>query len=311
MALAEKINQKLGVSPLFVITGYEETIKLLSQNGFKYFVVNKEKSEVEEIIKLRSLPEKDILIIDKLNQDPVFINELKKHYTVVSFDDTGGGLKHADVVFNSVLDSNVERKNLYFGEKYFLIRDEIGKYNPQSKNISKTVNDIVINLGASDPFEINFMVANWLSDFEYSGNIHWVIGAAVGDKEKLIKKINSCKCNVLPIVDCKNIGELYFNSDLCISAAGFSLYEMACVGIPALSMCLYRHQVPTATKFEKQGCIFNLGHYEKIKKEKFETSFLKLINNESERSKMSLNGKKFVDGLGMERVVTQINQLFN
>ena len=107
------------------------------------------------------------------------------------------------------------------------------------------------------------------------------------------------------------MGKLYHRSDLCISAAGFSLYEMACAGLPALTICLYSHQIPTAKKFEETGATHNLGYYKDINEVALKAKLIKFLNDKSQRNSMSRNGKAFVDGLGMERIVEKIDNYIN
>ena len=241
MFLANQLFQKTGISPMFVISGYQETKDMLSQSNYKYIEINN-KDEVSEILKLSSSSKKDILIIDMLNRHKKFIKKLIERYTVISFDDTEGGARNSDIVFNSVLNVPIDRENYYFGPNYFLIRSEIAKYNTMKKKISSSVKNLLICLGGSDPCSVNLKMIDWLNGLEFSGKVEWVLGPSVNDKDLIIERFKSLNLNITPIIDYKDMGKLYFDAGLCISAAGFSLYEIACVGLPAITICLYPHQ---------------------------------------------------------------------
>tara|TARA_B100000959_G_C14583985_1_gene461154 strand:- start:105 stop:329 length:225 start_codon:yes stop_codon:yes gene_type:complete len=58
----------------------------------------------------------------------------------------------------------------------------------------------------------------------------------------IVERFKGLNLDITPIIDYKDMGKLYFDAGLCISAAGFSLYEIACVGLPAITICLYPHQ---------------------------------------------------------------------
>ena len=305
--LADYIYQKIGISPLFVISGYPETKSILKRSNLKYFEINC-KDETNEILKLSSSLRKDILIIDMMDREDDFIKTLVEKYIIVSFDDSKGGAKWSDVAINSVVGGPLNRKN-YYGSKYFLIRPEIYKYHLRDKTISSSVKKIIICLGGSDPCSINLILIEWLKGLAFSGQVEWVLGSTVKGKDLIIERFKSLNLDITPIIDYKNIGKLYFDADLCISAAGFSLYEMACVGLPAITICLYPHQIPTAKKFEKTGAICNLGYFKDITEVHFRTALYELFNDQSQRYSMSRNGKTFVDGLGIERVMDKMNNL--
>ena len=310
MFLANQLFQKTGISPLFIISGYQVTKDILSQNYYKYIEINN-KDEVSEILKLSSPSKKDILIIDMLNKHENFIKKLIERYTVISFDDTEGGARNSDIVFNSVFNVPMARENYYCGPNFFLIRSEIAKYNVMEKKISSSVKNLLICLGGSDPCSVNLKMIDWLNGLEFSGRVEWVLGPSVNDKDIIIERFNSLNLDITPIIDYKDIGKLYFDADLCMSAAGFSLYEIACVGLPAITICLYPHQIPTAKRFEDKGSICNLGYYKNVTDVHFKSALYKLFNDQPKRSSMSLNGKAFIDGLGMERVMDKLMNFIN
>jgi len=307
MDLSNHILKKTGFSPIFIISGYQDTKDVLKRTGFEYIEINNE-DEINEILKLGRSPEKDILIVDMCDRDDRFIKNLSEKYFVISFDDAAGGARYSDMVFNSVAGKPLKRDNFFYGTEYFLIRPEISKYNLKKKNISSSVKNILICLGGSDPCSLNLKMIDWLKSLKYSGKINWVLGPSVSDKDMIVERVKDLNLDITPIIDYKNMGKLYYHSDLSVSAAGFGLYEVACVGLPAVSVCLDSHQMKTAKKFEEKGCVLNLGHYKRFRHDTLKNTLLKLIDDRSLRSSMSRKGKAYVDGLGMERVLNKINE---
>lgn len=307
MFLADQLFKITNVFPLFLISGYQETKDILTQNNFKYKEIDVN-NEANEILKLSCSHKKDMLIIDMCDRDDRFINDLSGKYFIISFDDTKGGARYSDMVFNSVLGRSVKRNNFFYGTEYFLVRPEISKYNLREKKISSSVENLLICLGGSDPCSLNLMMVEWLNRLEFSGKVKWVLGPSVNNKDLIIKRFKNLNLDITPIIDYKYMGRLYYRSDLCICAAGFSLFEIACVGLPAITICLYPHQIPTVNKFEETGAICNLGFYKEIDGAKLKASLYALCCNQSKRASMSRKGKMFVDGLGIERVMAQINK---
>tara|TARA_B100001964_G_scaffold244050_1_gene324040 strand:+ start:18240 stop:19259 length:1020 start_codon:yes stop_codon:yes gene_type:complete len=310
MDLSHHILKNKGLSPIFIISGYQETLDSLNRASFKYIEIDNE-NETNEILEIGQSAKKDILIIDMCDKDEEFVERLLEKYFVISFDDKLGGAKWSDIVINSVVDSSNERKNHFCGPKYFLIRPEIAKYNLKYKKINDNVNKLLVCLGGSDPCSVNLMMIDWLEGLDFSGKIDWVLGSSVSGKELIIERLKNLKLDITPKINYIDMGKLYHRSDLCISAAGFSLYEMACAGLPALTICLYSHQIPTAKKFEETGATHNLGYYKDINEVALKAKLIKFLNDKSQRNSMSRNGKAFVDGLGMERIVEKIDNYIN
>tara|TARA_B100000315_G_C14584379_1_gene592136 strand:+ start:614 stop:1615 length:1002 start_codon:yes stop_codon:yes gene_type:complete len=308
MFLADRIYKKTNISPMFVISGYQETIDILKRNNLKYIEINN-KYEKREILKLSSSFRKDILIIDMMDRDENLIKKLVEKYIVISFDDTEGGAKYSDIIFNSLASKPLDRENYFYGHEYFFIRQEIAKYNKKHKKINSSVKNLLISLGASDPCSVNLMMIEWLKDLDYSGKIKWVLGSAVKEKNLIIERIKKLNLDIMPIIDYKDMGKLYYHADLCVCAAGFSLYEIACVGLPAVSISVYLHQTKNVRRFEENGSIYNLGYLKEIKESDVKNALYRLLCDQSQRSSMSKKGKTYVDGLGVERVMGKINQL--
>ena len=305
--MADHLHQKTGIQPMFVISGYQETKDLLDYNNLKYIEVNN-KDEANEILKLNSSSKKDILIIDMMEKDEEIIKRIREKFIVISFDDIEGGTRYSDIVFNSVVGAPLKRENYFYGPDYFLIRSEIKKYNVRDKAIPFTVKNLLIYFGGSDLCQINSLMIDWLRGFQYSGKIKWVLGPAVPDKDLIKERLKKINLDIVPLIDYKYMGKLYYNADLCVCAAGFGLYEIACTGLPAITICLYPHQIKTARKFEEKGLVCNLGYYKAVNGIILKKAICKLVTDQPLRSSMSKNGKTFVDGLGIERVMGKLNK---
>jgi spore coat polysaccharide biosynthesis predicted glycosyltransferase SpsG len=303
------LYQKTGVSPVFVIAGYPDTKRMLEQSNCKYVEINVE-NEVPEILHLNSSIKKDILIIDMCDREESYIKKLLEKFIVISLDDTQGGPECSDIVFNSVVGSHLKKKNYYYGTDFFLIRPEISQYHLMDKVISDTVRNLLICFGGSDPCSVNLMMLDWLKELKYAGKVDWVLGPSVANKDLIIERFKELDFEINPMIDYKDMGKLYFHSDLCITAAGFSLYEAACVGLPALTICLYPHQSGTAKRFEENGCVVNLGSYKKLNANTFKSELYKLLNDKTLRYKKKKNGKALVDGMGKNRVLDIISEFF-
>ena len=100
--------------------------------------------------------------------------------------------------------------------------------------------------------------------------------------------------------------------DVAVSAAGSTLYELCCVGVPILCYTLADNQIDMMTEFERRGFAFSIGDVRKTG-----LSILDIENkigrqlNYDTRKKMSLNGRVLIDGCGAIRLSKELIALIN
>ena len=81
------------------------------------------------------------------------------------------------------------------------------------------------------------------------------------------------------------------------------------MGIPTLCISSFKHEEPSAQKFMSENFLINLGMQKNIAKNQIGNQLVKLLDNVKKRKIMSTQGKKIVDGKGLNRV-TKIIESF-
>lgn len=98
-----------------------------------------------------------------------------------------------------------------------------------------------------------------------------------------------------------NISELMLDSDLAISAAGSTLYEFACLGLPAITVVVADNQRMHSEELHRLGTIINLGYHTDFSDKYILQIIRHLMVDSEKRKEMSENGKNLVDGKGVDR----------
>ena len=114
--------------------------------------------------------------------------------------------------------------------------------------------------------------------------------------------------NIEILRDAPNIPELIYNADLAISSGGNMMYEFACVGIPIICLPEDKAEFNLCNEFEMRNIAINLGYGVDVSAIDLVGYVNLLMNSPDRRQKMIDNGKKYVDGKGLERVLKIINQ---
>lgn len=123
----------------------------------------------------------------------------------------------------------------------------------------------------------------------------------------IIKKIadeNSAWLTHFDFVD--DMAELMCQHDICIGAPGSTSWERACVGLPSIVIALADNQQTICKNLEAVGAAISI-ELNAISKNLM-NAYNQLIKNYSEMRSINLN---LCDGMGVDRIMKQINKLFN
>lgn len=109
-------------------------------------------------------------------------------------------------------------------------------------------------------------------------------------------------------LDMDQMAQLMIQSDICISAAGQTMYELACAGLPTIAIQVAENQALNIKGFEKAGFAVNLGNWDAVTREKIVGS---IENSQTRgiREQMKNAGKKLIDGNGSRRIAEYLLNL--
>lgn len=279
-----------------------------------------EAAEIAEILKECSI---EALIIDTYNVSKDYFLELKRNVRVLCYiDDLNKFSYPVDIIVNGNITGKrlnyikyFEDEVLLLGPEYNLIRDEF-KGIPK-RTIFKDVRKIMITTGATDPYNTSLFVLQVLLGKCKMGSIGFniVVGDCFQNKD-LLYKVARENSNVTLHENVKKISEIMLSSDIAISAAGSTLYELCACGTPTLSIILADNQEGIAEAMQQEGYIDTLGWYNTVNSDMLIDKVLNLACNYEKRQRLSRRMQELVDGLGTSRVVNCIldilscNQLY-
>jgi UDP-2,4-diacetamido-2,4,6-trideoxy-beta-L-altropyranose hydrolase len=95
-------------------------------------------------------------------------------------------------------------------------------------------------------------------------------------------------------------------ADIAVAAAGITSWEIAFVGLPALTIVTAENQAATAALLENEGAVINLGAYPTVGAASIRQSFSNLQTDPQRRRSMSERARGLVDGRGTQRVLARL-----
>jgi CMP-N-acetylneuraminic acid synthetase/spore coat polysaccharide biosynthesis predicted glycosyltransferase SpsG len=225
----------------------------------------------------------DVIINDILDTDASYMKSLKSKYEcVINFEDLGEGAKLADIVINALYPDNYVGSNHYFGQNYFISRDEF-RLSP-FKTIQKKVSTVLLTFGGTDPCNLTHKVTRSIYTFciENGIDVNIVTGPGYTNYESLseFEKLRIHK-------NISNISEYMFLADIIFSSAGRTVYEIACLGTPSIILAQNKREQSHFFATPENGFI-NLGLGKNVSNDHILKTFKDLIVSFEARKEMNM-----------------------
>lgn len=218
-------------------------------------------------------------------------------------------------------DKEQEYKNMYqaagirpprflLGPSYAPLREEF--QNLPKRAVKKEARNVLVSTGGSDPEHIARDLTLYLISHPADVkrlDFHFVIGAMNEDLEQ-IRQITASSPNIFLHVNVDNMGELMCRSDLAVSAAGSTLYELCAAQTPTITYILADNQIPGAKGFERHGILRCAGDARTLKDGlpgRLTDEILRLVEDWEARAEIARRQKTVVDGNGAGNVVKAVS----
>ena len=265
-------------------------------------IMQKAENIIEDIKKIAP----NIIINDRLDTSDAYVKELKNQdYKVINFEDLGKGSEYADSVINAIYPEKYALPNHYFGQEYFILRDEF--ILSEEKNVISEVKNILITFGGVDPNNYTEKVVRKINEYCNRENITITVIAGFGyanyDSIKHYK-------NVIIKRNISNISDYMLQADLIFTSAGRTVYEVASIGTPAVVLGQNEREMTHFFASAEYG-FSNLGLGYEVSDDELMIEFLRLVNSFESRKQMSDLMKKQDLKSGRKRVHKLIQDLIH
>jgi UDP-2,4-diacetamido-2,4,6-trideoxy-beta-L-altropyranose hydrolase len=256
------------------------------------------------------------ILLDGYHFQAAFHHALKRGGKRVLLMDDHGTLDSysADLILNQNINADanmylpkLSAGRLLLGCQYSCLRSEFTRWVGWKRSPIGTVKKVMITLGGGDADNVTLKVLRALSclclyDFHVTAiagavNPHW-------DSLKEFSEKSPYEIDVLRNV--QDMPTLIANSDLAISAGGSTCWELAFLGLPSLIIVMADNQTEVALKLEERCIAKNLGWHGSLLEHSIAENVFALIEDVSERKRMSDLGQNLVDGKGVFRVIERM-----
>jgi len=262
----------------------------------------------------------DLLIVNLRDASVAYYEALKglAPYLVAIFD---GGERlplNADQIVHYGISqpSAVSRRDAavgtawLLGPSFALLDEDVRRYRVLPRPTRRVCQRIFVNQGGSDPYGLTLKILQALKHLQVQQEVIVVLGPAVTPaltrEVEALQRSLPFRCRVERSLSTARVYELMSESDLAVTAAGNTLYELCAIGVPSLVVCHHERHDAVAGAFEAKGAVKNLGIGTAVSIEAIAEGIRDLLENDTARAALSQHGTALVDGLGCVRVASEI-----
>lgn len=255
------------------------------------------------------------VVVDGYQFDAAYQQSLKRAgLKVLWLDDYGhAGRYCADLVLNQNLQAEeslyAQREagvRLLLGPQYALLRREFVKWRGWKREIREHATRVMVTAGGTDAGNVTSKVVSALELMADRIEATVVVGAGNPHRAAILAAIQSREQIRLADGATADLAELMAWADVAISAAGSTAWELCFMGLPALLLVAADNQSGTAQRLHQLGVAVNLGNQREVSPADLSQTLQEIQRSSDKRRTMSERGQKAVDGQGVDRVLTCI-----
>jgi CMP-N-acetylneuraminic acid synthetase/spore coat polysaccharide biosynthesis predicted glycosyltransferase SpsG len=261
------------------------SIELIKSRG--YSVIESDKASI-----LSEL-DSSIIINDILDTDVDYMRKLKDSGRfVVNFEDLGDGSKFADLVFNALYARTNPKSNERFGYAYECLNEQFFLYSPII--FKESPETLLVTFGGVDTNNLTLKILDIATKIFEETTINKIL-IILGDgysHEINVDDINQKFESTVEICfKVKNMPLLMRDADIAITSNGRTIYELAFMGIPTISIAQNDRETLHVFARYKKGVEY-LGISCTVTSDDIYQSVKELVVNNDLRLKMHLKQKE-------------------
>jgi UDP-2,4-diacetamido-2,4,6-trideoxy-beta-L-altropyranose hydrolase len=326
LAFAEGFRKE-GLASLFLIKDYDSIVaKIVKENGFEIntmppgfdFLM-----DASITVERASNPDIKLMVFDLSHADNMAVPDMYERYLkdllgankfTIALDD----FSKIDLPFDIRIVPYYGAENVGYksercprsllGPAYFIFRKEFIEAAKLKRQIKRKAENVFITTGGSDPFGLTIKYLKALTKLEeLSLNLKVFIGTAFSSELKQdIEQISKDFKGNIELRNGNMFVESMLWSDLVLTAGGLTKYETAVTGTPSIAIATFQRESEMSKKFAKGGTNLYLGLATTVDEDIIAKTVRNVLSDHTLRTKMSAQGKTMVDGLGIERIISNI-----
>jgi UDP-2,4-diacetamido-2,4,6-trideoxy-beta-L-altropyranose hydrolase len=269
--------------------------------------------DIQETIAIAKERKGDWIVVDGYQFGSEYQRALKASGAKLLFlDDYGHARQYwADVVLNQSVAANPsfyskrsEDTRLALGPRYALVRREFAPWRNWERTIAPRCRRLLVTMGGSDEHNVTATAVHALglmSGGEFETIV--LVGGSNPHGSDLQRQIARSRRAIELRTNVSNVGEIMAQSDLAISAAGSTCWELCLLALPSLLIDIADNQTAVARELHRLESAIHVGDFS-VQPQTIAEVLRSLLDDTERRRLLSANSRALVDGRGAARVVS-------
>jgi spore coat polysaccharide biosynthesis predicted glycosyltransferase SpsG/CMP-N-acetylneuraminic acid synthetase len=253
----------------------------------------------------------NLVINDILDTTSAYIDALKSCGAyVITFEDLGAGADRADLVINALYEYSSPRSNQRFGWRYVCLREEFLRLRALECEQAPSPR-VLITFGGTDPNDLTSRAVRACSRMKSLSDgieLTVVLGLANARQEPIAELVQSVRhrfAAVRVLAHVRNMSTLMHRSTLAVTSNGRTVYELASLGIPMITMSQNPREA-SHTFARLSGGAMDLGLAAGVTDEDLKQAIETMLAGNDRRQEMRTRLLSFDLRSGTDRVVDAI-----
>lgn len=311
----------IGLESAFV-TADKSMSEILESRGYGNIVLHADyRNTDDELITLfeqKEFAEADGIVVDSYFATDNYLKALSQKKRTVCIDDYLR-IRPVEAIINYNVyaetkeyrtEGDIDIPKLILGPSFAPLRSMFQNISPIT--IKDKAEKILFLAGGSDPEHAAIKFVCELKNHEDDFNYTIVVGSLCGDYEDIKEMADASEGRINVLRNVADMNRLMLDSDIAISAAGSTLYELCVCGVPTVNYVLADNQILAARSFEEKEAMIYGGDIRE--REDFYNHIYSLLNNLSKdkvlRRNLSEKARSLVDGNGAARIARELEGIF-
>jgi len=300
-----------GCSVKFIVNGDSTIRSLLDDTEYEIFNWLNDTSKLFE-----SLNRTDIVIIDSYLASEELYKRISESVSLSVYIDDNLRINYPKgIVVNGSINAeklnypHLEELEYLLGSHYIPLRHPF--WDLGLKKINPSINNVMVTFGGDDLRNLTPQILETLTTHFPNLKKRVIIGKGFRNVS-VIEKLKDGQTELIYYPDAEEMVSVMFESDIAISAAGQTLYELARVGLPTIAIGVAHNQIHNLENWGEAGFVEVAGFWDDENINHNIRRKIELLQDKKLRMEMCHNGRKSVNGQGAIKIVKHcLNQYYS
>jgi UDP-2,4-diacetamido-2,4,6-trideoxy-beta-L-altropyranose hydrolase len=269
-------------------------------------------SDLETTIAMLSRLTAPFIALDGYHFDSEYQLRLREagNRILVIDDNAHLGRYHADIILNQNLGASrlaYPRDSdtvLLLEPRYALLRTQFRAWSDWHRDIPRQANKVLVTLGGGDSDNVTLKVIEALRRPGRTGLETRIVAGPANPHIEILRHAAAALSSQAEILtSVSDMASLMAWADVAVTAGGSTSWELACMGLPSVTIVLAENQKRSVKELVAAGVTASAGWHEHVTVDDLAAKLGELLRDPLQRLRMSDHGRALVDGKGADRVV--------